>query len=37
MVLYIIPKGSKYNVQDEKGRIIYTIKKKGFGGKNAVV
>ena len=33
MVLYIIPKGSKYNVQDEKGRIIYTIKKKGFGGK----
>ena len=33
MVLYIRPKGSKYNVQDEKGRIIYTIKKKGFGGK----
>ena len=33
MVLYIIPKGSKYNVQDEKGRIIYTIKKKGIGGK----
>ena len=33
MVLYIIPKGSKYTVQDEKGRIIYTIKKKGFGGK----
>ena len=33
MVLYIIPKGRKYNVQDEKGRIIYTIKKKGFGGK----
>lgn len=33
MVLYIIPKGSKYNVQDEKGRIIYTIKKKDFGGK----
>ena len=33
MVLYIIPKGSKYDVQDEKGRIIYTIKKKGFGGK----
>lgn len=33
MELFVIPKGSKYLVQDNKGRIIYTIKKKGFGYK----
>lgn len=33
MELFVIPKGSKFLVQDTKGRLIYTIKKKGFSGK----
>jgi uncharacterized protein YxjI len=33
MTLFVIPKGSKYIVQDKNERLIYTIKKKSFGAK----
>lgn len=33
MELLIIPKGSKYIVEDKKSRLLYSVKKKGFGGK----
>lgn len=33
MELSIVPKGSKYLVQDSSGQQVYTIKKKGFGYK----
>lgn len=32
MELLVVPKGSKYTVQDKKSRVLYVIKKKGFGG-----
>lgn len=31
MELIVAPKGSKFLVQDTKGRLLYNIKKKGFG------
>ena len=31
MELIIAAKGSKYLVQDKKSRLLYTVKKKGFG------
>ena len=31
MELNIASKGSKYLVQDKKARLLYTVKKKGFG------
>lgn len=33
MELFLVPKGSKFIVQDKKKRLLYTIKKKAFGGK----
>lgn len=35
MEMLVIPKnnGSKYVIQDKKGRVLYTVKKKGFGGR----
>lgn len=33
MELKILPKGSKFIVQDNKSRLLYTVKKKGFGAK----
>lgn len=33
MELMVIPKGTKYIVQDKKSRLLYTVKKKAFGGK----
>lgn len=33
MELIVMPKGSKFIVQDKKSRLLYTIKKKGFGVK----
>lgn len=33
MELLVIPKGSKFIVQDKKSRLLYTVKKKGFGAK----
>jgi len=30
MDLIIISKGNKYNIQDQKGRLLYTVKKKAF-------
>lgn len=34
MEMLVIPKGnSKYIVQDKKSRLLYTVKKKGFGGR----
>ncbi len=31
MELLLLIKGSKYTVEDKKSRLLYTIKKKGFG------
>ena len=31
MELMVLPKGSSYVVQDKKDRMLYSIKKKGFG------
>lgn len=31
MKLFLIPKGSKFVVEDDKERTLYNIKKKGFG------
>ncbi len=31
MELLILTKGNKYTVEDKKGRLLYTVKKKGFG------
>lgn len=31
MELQVVGKGGKYTVQDSTGRLIYSIKKKGFG------
>lgn len=36
MELNITPKGSKFLVQDSTGRLVYTIKKKGFGYKYVI-
>ncbi len=36
MELNIVPKGSKFLVQDSAGRLAYTIKKKGFGYKYVI-
>ena len=33
MELFLVPKGSKFIVQDKKKRLLYTVKKKAFGGK----
>ncbi|MGN0620539.1 MAG: LURP-one-related family protein [Porcipelethomonas sp.] len=33
VALQIIPKGARYTVKDSKDRLIYNIKKSGFGGK----
>ena len=33
MELLVIPKGNKFTVSDKKSRLLYTIKKKAFGGK----
>lgn len=33
MELRVIGKGAKYTVQDKNGRLIYSIKKKGFGAR----
>lgn len=33
MELKVLPKGSKFIVQDNKSRHLYTVKKKGFGAK----
>jgi uncharacterized protein YxjI len=33
MELFVIPKGSKFLVQDKKERELYTVKKKAFGNK----
>ena len=33
MELFVIPKGSKFLVQDKKERELYTVKKKTFGNK----
>ncbi len=33
MELFLVPKGSKFIVEDKKERLLYTIKKKAFGGK----
>ncbi len=33
MELLVTPKGSKFLVQDKKSRLLYTVKKKGFGGR----
>ena len=33
MELLVLPKGSKFIVQDKKSRLLYTVKKKGFGAK----
>ncbi|MBR4626814.1 MAG: hypothetical protein IKO47_03815 [Ruminococcus sp.] len=33
MELLVMPKGNKYIVEDRKQRLLYTIKKKGFGQK----
>lgn len=33
MELLVIPKGNKFIVGDKKSRLLYTIKKKAFGGK----
>lgn len=33
MELQVTGKGSKYTVLDKKGRLIYTVKKKGFGAR----
>lgn len=33
MELLVVPKGSKYVVEDKKSRLLYSVKKKGFGGK----
>ncbi len=31
MELLVTPKGNKYNVEDKKQRLLYSVKKKGFG------
>ena len=33
MELFLVPKGSKFIVHDKKKRLLYTVKKKAFGGK----
>lgn len=33
MELNVMPKGNKFIVQDKKSRLLYTVKKKGFGAK----
>ena len=33
MELFVIPKGSKFFVQDKKERELYTVKKKTFGNR----
>lgn len=33
MELKVLPKGTKFIVQDNKSRHLYTVKKKGFGAK----
>lgn len=33
MELFLVPKGSKFIVEDKKNRLLYTVKKKAFGGK----
>lgn len=33
MELLVIPKGNKFVVEDKKSRLLYSVKKKGFGGK----
>ncbi len=35
--LIVTPKGAKFLVQDKKERVIYTIKKKGFGANRNVI
>lgn len=37
MELIIMPKGSKYLVEDKKSRLLYTVKKKGFGNSRWVL
>ena len=33
MEFQVVGKGGKYTVQDKTGRLIYSIKKKGFGAR----
>lgn len=33
MEMMVMPKGNKYIVQDKKSRLLYTVKKKGFGAR----
>lgn len=37
MKLFVIPKGSKFAVQDEKDKRLYTVKKKSFGNKHILL
>lgn len=37
MDLMLLIKGNKYSVEDKKSRVLYTIKKKGFGNTKLVL
>ncbi len=37
MDLVVITKGNKYIVEDKKSRLLYTVKKKGFGNSKSVL
>ena len=32
MNLFVVPKGNRFTVQTDKGKVIYNIKKKGLSG-----